>query len=1298
MEETRTISDLPLRPVGHGETQVQVFRSAAERGAAEDEGEGDASPGPRSPPPRLGRSTIPSLQRRLFEADGRPVRLGRYDVIRCVGAGGMGVVYEAVDVDHGHRVALKTLRWMTGAGLSRFKNEFRSLAGVSHPNLVGLYELGAEADEWFFTMELVEGESFVEHVQSDAARPLGGWEYLGETLAEVSLSGVDLGELGVAGGRVLGFHEGRLRAALRQLAAAVAALHDLGKLHRDLNPGNVLVTREGRVVVLDFGLICDRERHADAPYDGACGTPAYMSPEQAAGKPATPASDWYGVGVMLFEALTGQLPFTGSAVRMLGNKRHQDAPPPSLLAPGLPAELEALCVALLRRKPEARPDAAAVLRSLGVSPRRSGEVWVSRDDGLFAGRRAELAALDEAQRAAETAGPVALVVHGPPGIGKTRLLSRFLGAAAQRGALVLRGACRERESIPHPMLDALVDALASHLGALPEAEVRAALPEGMRCLAGIFPVLEAIPAVVELPPRRDPEGDPGRLEDAAFACLREVLARLAGARPLVLCVDDAHLGDAQGARRLAALVAPAGPPALFLLLAHESESLGSSPVLAELSRSLRDVRRVALGPLAADEAQEVARRALPTEHPDLDAVAAAIAAASEGSPVAVEGLAVHVADGGEKVSLDEAIGARLARLAEHALRLVEVAAAAGGPIERSLLVAVAVAEGTLGSSGAAALGSLTAMRFLRATAGADRVCIHDERTRAVVAAGTPPAVARQIHLGLGHALAARPGADPGAAAACFERAGAAELCALHLGRAAEQAMSGRDFPRAADLWARALAFTRGGSAEARARGARRAEALAAAGRVAEAAEAYLEGALGAPRAEALDRRRRAAEHLLVGGHVDQGLAALRAALEAQGVRWPETPRRALLIVAGRLLELRLRGARLPDAAAAGARLPERARVEVLWSAGRGLSTIDPLRSAAFMVEALLAALAAGDAEHASRALALTGSMLVSLGGAADEARGLDLIDEAARFARRSGDPSLLGFSWFCSGLARLSAGRFREALARVDEGLALLEEHREGLAWERTTHRAICLQALFELGALRERARRAEGWLREARAAGDRTGEAQAGTAAAFGVLAGGDPAGARAALREAMGCSSHGGLGLPHHAALGVEVSSLLYQGDADAARARLVAAWPALAASQLLRIQLVRVEALTLRGLTAVAMGRADLHRHVEIDAAQLAREKRPHARAAAALLRAGVARGRGEIARAADGLDQAARGYASAEMLVHAAAARRARGALLGGAEGRALIAAADAVLTAEGVVDGARWAAMYTGFAR
>ncbi|HEX4446659.1 MAG TPA: serine/threonine-protein kinase, partial [Polyangiaceae bacterium] len=174
----------------------------------------------------------------------------RYRARRCIGAGAVGAVYEAFDAERGVTIALKRLRHFSPAALYHFKQEFRTIADVHHPNLVRLHELVATEDrEVFFTMELVRGADLVAHVREGGAPDFD-----------------------------------RLRDALRRLAEAVQALHAAGKIHRDIKPSNVLVTAEGRVVLLDFGVATELSRSGDddAEDQPIVGTASYMAPEQAA--------------------------------------------------------------------------------------------------------------------------------------------------------------------------------------------------------------------------------------------------------------------------------------------------------------------------------------------------------------------------------------------------------------------------------------------------------------------------------------------------------------------------------------------------------------------------------------------------------------------------------------------------------------------------------------------------------------------------------------------------------------------------------------------------------------------------------------------------------------------------------------------------------------------------------------------------------------------------------------------------------------------------------------------------------
>ncbi|MFT3768711.1 MAG: serine/threonine-protein kinase [Minicystis sp.] len=1305
MANTSTTSDYPLPPIGAGDTADQVFESAAAQSA-----EGGAS-GPGSDDGSSGRRTITSLQARLVEAAGRPVRLGRYDVIRQIGAGGMGVVYEAVNVEHGQRVALKTRSGLSGLSLYRLKREFRSLVGVAHPNIVALHELSYADGEWFFTMEYVAGASFVEHAQEGAGRS-SGREYLGVTFrvddrpsAPPGLVEVDARRIEIAERPRAPFHEARLRAGLGQLATAVAALHAEGKLHRDLNDANVLVNADGRVVVIDFGLVTEGPRRIGGAGEGISGTPGYMSPEQAAGKTETSSSDWYAFGVVLFEALTGRLPFfSPSSTRMLRNKQEIDAPLASSLATGVPRDLDDLCAALLRRRPDERPEADEVLRRLGVTrpppPRHSTT--------QFVGRRDELGALDVALRTANAGRAMAVLLHGPAGCGKSALAARFADGLAHQGrALVLRGAVSAREAIPHRAFDALVDALALHLRALPPSAARALLPPEGHDLARVFPVLEGAVADLPPPPVRADEDEVVRF---AFAALAEIVRRLAAAGPLVICLDDIDLADAADLARLPALCAASPERAPLLVLTAASEE----PLAGALARLPAGVRRIRVDPLSPGDARALARDALRRGRVALDraaeaALSADIARAAEGSPLAIEDLARWIAHQEARPAAIEAmIEAQLAALPDPAQRLLELLAAARAPIPLSVALAVA-GVGAEAPRGAAPdpvsiVARLHAARLvrLRGIGVADPIEIHDERVRAVVAARVPPPVLRRLHLHLADALARRPEVDPAIVSVHLELGGALDAAAEHACLAADRAAAERDFERAAALYAQALAWLPPASAEVRDVGVRHAEALAGAGRAAEAARAFLGAAALAPVALAQDLRRRAAEHLLVAGHVDTGLGILRPVLAAHGLRFPETPRVALFLLAARLVQLRLRGTlpAVPDRPVSAA---ARARIEAAWSAGKGLSSIDPIRSAVFMVEALLSALSAGDPGLVARGLAFVGCLMVYDGGAAQEERGSELIEEAARIARRTGDPYLMGFTWCCSGLARMCTGRFREALARMDEGLGVLEGSAASIVWERNAYRSIGSQTLFALGALRERARRADLWLAEARAKADCFAETEATLASSLARLAAGEPREARILVRDVMARFHARSFTPQHHAAAWIEASSYLYEGAPALAWAHLDACRAPLESSQLLRIQLLRIDVLLLRGITAAALAASDRVRaddllaEAESAAARLARERRPHALAASAVVRAAVARARGLDARAVEKLRDAATSYDAVEMKVHAACARRAAGALLGGPEGDALVARADEILHAEDIVDPPRWARMYTGIA-
>ncbi|MEZ4235487.1 MAG: protein kinase [Myxococcota bacterium] len=548
----------------------------------------------------------------------------RYRVGRCIGTGATGVVYEAFDSERAVTVALKTLHTADPLGLRRLKHEFRALADIAHPNLVGLHELVSTDDGSFVTMDLVDGVPFLLWVRGEAARRRA------EPTFELAADAEPLPYVSHAPPRGRPPPDpDRLRDAFRQLCQGVQALHAHGSLHRDLKPSNVLVERStGRVVLLDFGLLQALEPVGGAALQGpVVGTVPYMSPEQAAGAPLTEASDWYAVGTMLFEALTGERPFTGPVAQVVRDKQVRPPPDPAELC-DVPDDLGALCRALLAVAPQERPDGPTVLAAFGGDP-----ISTPPSVGLI-GRTDELDALSTAWARVARGDSVLVAVRGPSGIGKTALVERFLSTLQ---APVLAGRCYERESVAYRALDSVVDALAERLGGrLPD------VPE-LASVGALFPVLQprATPVTV------DRTSDPHERRARGFRGLQRLIASLA---PLCVFVDDAQWGDPDSAGFFAELLS--GTPVL-VVLTWRTEEQDQSAFLAALQR-LRVVPAVTVevGTLRSSEAVALASALRPAASPDtLDR----IAHAADGHPLFVHELARSGTDPDHAATLDEAI-------------------------------------------------------------------------------------------------------------------------------------------------------------------------------------------------------------------------------------------------------------------------------------------------------------------------------------------------------------------------------------------------------------------------------------------------------------------------------------------------------------------------------------------------------------------------------------------------------------------------------------------------------------------
>lgn len=1195
----------------------------------------------------------------------------RFRVDRVLGSGGMGVVYQAFDHASEAPVALKTLKNWGAQDLYRLKNEFRQLAEVRHTNLVQLRELVCEQGTWFVSMELVQGTDFLSYVR------------LAPTQVDPVADTYD-------GPAEPLYDAHRLREAIRQTATALHELHKRQKVHRDLKPHNVLVSAAGRVVVLDFGLVADAtDGHASA--SSIAGTPAYMAPEQVTGPNIGPPADLYALGIMLYEALTGQLPFSGTLYGVMLAKQQGVAAPPSAVHRAVEPSWERLCLALLHRDPAARPTASDVLTALGAVPTPSPE-----DPRLaFVGREGELRTLNATLEATRKGQPILVHVEGPSGVGKTTLIKEFLHSPTNADVVALVGRCYERESIPYKAVDGLVDSLTRHLVRL-GSEAAVWLPRDIHTLTRVFPVLLRADAVARAPRVGAPAPDAQELRRRAFAAFKELLGRLADRRRLVLWVDDVQWDDADSAALLSSVLSAPDPPALLLIATCRSEEAGRSACIQALRKALApdQVHHIRLDPLTRTQATELALRLLGTERGTRER-SEQIARESEGSPLFVGALAQRLreADQQHSPSLAELLHAQVEQLPRPARRLLEVLVVEGRPVAQIL----AFRASDLGPEGREALAALRAANLARTggTSEHDSADVFHGRIRDVVAASMTKERTRECHLELARALEAHGRVDHERMALHLFAAGEVQRAATHARVAGDEAAQALAFGRAIEFYRQALAGT--GEAPDWELETKLAGALANAGRTGEAGDRYLAAARACPPHERTALLKKASFHLLSSGRVSEGMAVAREALADVGMSMPETPRRALFSLMRRRVWLRLRGLRYRPTDPRSISPLTLARIDMCWSLAFGLSNADLVRSSDFATYGLLLALESGDPSRIGRAIALE-ALTAAAAGPSSQLRVDKLVAIADEHAQRLDDPYLRGFSTTVRGIAHFWRAEWAASARHLTDGARVVAEI-PGTSFEVIVAQTVGLLAHYLAGDIDEMLRGVAALRVRVQAGADPFVRFRTIDVFHLEALVLDRPGRGRDDIAEMLeDRGEEQGAGGPFLVwlLLQAQVRIALYEGKGAEAYRLMAERGPELEKSLLLRPPLSVIVYNHLLGLAALAATREGAMQASEAQAIlkrvgrALGAVDMRFAEAVHALIEAGLASVSGETSRTVEALDRAIAGFDHVGMALFAAAARRRRGELTGGDEGRALVGGADTWMRSHSIRDPERMA--------
>ncbi|WP_372894425.1 protein kinase [Stieleria sp.] len=594
-------------------------------------------------------------------------RIGDYALVRELGRGGFGIVYEARHLRRNEPVALKTLpRLKDGKArssseaerLHRFRREFRSLCEINHAHLAGMQTLEVDGDRWFFTMDLVDGINFLDHVRPNDV-----------------------------------LDEPRLRSSTKQLARGIFALHDRGIAHRDLKPSNVMVSEEGHLTILDFGLVGELQlASGDTVSIGTkhfAGTPRYAAPEQAVGR-HTPATDWYAFGVMLYESLTGEPPLKGSGVDLLLRKQTEDAPKLAGRR-DVPADLAALVDALLQRDPDRRPTAEQLSKSLGVEAESTIQASTDEDStGLnrppvesLIGRESQLSQLEAAFSAGQRQHqPIMALVQGKSGEGKTALIKTFLQRLRRNQDVHLfSGRCYDRESVPFKAIDSLIDPLVAFLKSRPAEHIAEWLQPDIVMLARLFPVLMRVDSIAQLPLGNATQLDAQQVRNRAFNALKILLQKVGGVSPTVFFIDDLQWGDSDSASVLMDLLSPPDPACILLIgsvrdaEASDSHFLRTWKALSDGRTDAPQLHTVFVGPLSVEECELLVANRLQHDSEEIRRGARQLHTITGGNAYLVDQLIESLGAGNDAVtsiSLTDVIRRRLDVLPASAADLLEV--------------------------------------------------------------------------------------------------------------------------------------------------------------------------------------------------------------------------------------------------------------------------------------------------------------------------------------------------------------------------------------------------------------------------------------------------------------------------------------------------------------------------------------------------------------------------------------------------------------------------------------------------
>ncbi|MFW5968412.1 MAG: serine/threonine protein kinase, partial [Persicimonas sp.] len=525
----------------------------------------------------MNRVTPPAASSSADELD-NPRRIGPYRLLDELGEGGMGVVFRAIHVESGDRVALKTTRTFDSRAIAGLRREARILAELDHPGVVSLIDRGTASGTPWLAIELLDGENVRDRLDEAVPAPesefdLGSPPSSTELTEDALRSTADFSSTphdSPTPSRA--FEADRIRPLLvtmRRLCGVLEHLHRHGIVHRDLKPSNIFLRADGQPVLVDFGLAVhassiDRRDRLEPGARARAGTVHYMAPEQLRGEPLDSRADLYALGCMLYLTVTGRHPFAARSVHE-SVRRHLMGlyTPADRLVEGLPRPLCELIDGLLISDPDRRILHVNYVEKrlnelLGTRGARTPSQEPATSSGAplhprrLVGREETLAQiLDDLPTRGHRSGaptPSLALIEGHCGAGKTRLASEFAARARDRGAHVSVASSEPilsdvgaQHARPLWAFQPTLRLIADYCREMGADASKRILGARARVLRRFEPSLDDLPGLQQLD---DPVELPARsARSRVLTYLTETLSAFAANRPLVIVIDDLHRAD-----------------------------------------------------------------------------------------------------------------------------------------------------------------------------------------------------------------------------------------------------------------------------------------------------------------------------------------------------------------------------------------------------------------------------------------------------------------------------------------------------------------------------------------------------------------------------------------------------------------------------------------------------------------------------------------------------------------------------------------------------------------------------------